>query len=311
MGWLSDVVSSVTSPVVDVVKSVASPVVGAVRGVTGGLAGGVENLTGLNLSNPATLAALGLAAYGYMNPEMFGTAGAGSELGAEAVTSPVATGNVAATDLGTLATTSAGQASNIIPAAAAPAAEGLSPIVAGNVGSYGPVAGVEAGVTGAGAAGTTAAAEPWTLNQLGNTVATGAKDLGNYIMNNKLQSAMIGSSLYDMYAKNQMAKQLQKQREQQMAQIESFYAPGSPEYARMENEAKRAAAAAGRSFDSTQFQAELAGRMADRKMAAMQSAQTGSNQLLAGQMNNQYGGLNTLFNNLAMYQIMQQRGLVK
>jgi hypothetical protein len=311
MGWMSDFISDPIGTVSGTVGDVVGGAVGAVRGVTGGLAGGIENITGLNLSNPATLAALGLAAYGYMNPEMFGGTVAG-ETGGEALSGLDlgGAGGSPATWGSTLSETTAGQAGNIL---AKGAAEGLSPVVPQNLDklAMGPGVDLTAGAaTGAPTAAATAATEPWSLSTLGNTVASGAKDVGNYIMKNPLPSAMIGSSLYDMYAKSRMADQLKKQREQQRADIENFYAPGSPEYNRLMQESKRQAAAAGRSFSSEQFQAEVAGKIAERKMQALGQASTSSNQLLASQMNNQYGGLNSLMNNMAMYTLLKKQGYV-
>lgn len=303
MSWLKSFVSDPVGTTFSTAKNVASGTVGAIRDVTGGLAGGVENLTGLDLKNPATIAALGAGAY-FMNPELFSALGAEGAAGAEAgaMASPVAAGNVAATDLGTLATTSAGQASNALPELMAGNADKAALFGAEGYGAAATPAELAAAPTA------TAAAEPWSLSNMGATLSNGAKDLGNYVMNNKIQSAMIGSSLYDMYAKNQMANELKKQRQAQIDQINSFYAPGSPEYTRLVEEAKRQAAAAGRPFSNEQFQAEVAGKIADRKMQALQQSQTGSNQLLGGQLSNQYGGLNTMFNNMAMYTLLKKQG---
>jgi hypothetical protein len=317
MGWLSDFVSDPIGTTFDTVSNAASGLVGSVRGITGGLAGGIESATGLNLSDPATIAGLGLAAYGMYNPELLGGGIAGAD-GAEAVSgldlggagaSPASWGS-------TLAETSAGQAGNLASTGTGLQATGslglgATPSTYGGLGAdlgYGTGSvGLSAPTEGFFAGATPAASEPWSLS---NMLATGAKDAGNYMMNNKLQTAMIGSSLYDMYAKNQMANQLKQQRQQQLDQINNFYAPGSPEYNRLMEESKRQAAAAGRPFSNEQFQAEMAGKIADRKMQALQQSQTGSNQLLSAQMDNQYGGLNTLFNNLAMYQIMAKRGMI-
>jgi hypothetical protein len=340
MGWLSDFVSDPIGTVSSSASKLVSNPVGAVggvlqgvtgglgsllsgvRGITGGLAGTVENATGLNLSNPATLAGLGLAAYGMYNPELFGggITGAAGEGAAETGAADAAASSAPATWGSTLADTGAGQAGNLASSGTGLTMDGslglsASPSTYGGLSSdlgYGTgTTGLSAPTDGFFAGSTpTAATDPWSLSNMGATLSNGAKDVGSYIMNNKLQTAMIGSSLYDMYAKNQMAKQLQQQRQQQQDQINNFYAPGSPEYNQLMQESQRQAAAAGRPFSTSQFQADVAAKIANQKMQALQQSQTGSNQLLSAQMSNQYGGLNSLFNNLAMYQIMAKRGMI-
>lgn len=242
-----------------------------------GLAGGMAG----NLGNYGSLA--DMFSGGNVSPGITGAAETGATVGG-----PIAPAGVpSASEWGSLGPASAGQASNVplaeTTAAAAPT-------------SYEPLSGIDLGGPGSSPAN-------W------GTPSTGLSGAIDWMKANPLRTAMVGSSLYDMYAKKQMASRIQDQMNQQRQSIENFYAPGSPEYNRMLQEAKRTAAAAGRPFNTAQFQAEMAGRIADKKMSALQGMQGTQNQLLASQMGSQYGGLNTLFNNLAMYQLLSKKGL--
>lgn len=325
MGWISDFVSDPIGTTLDTAGDVVqgagdivSGGVGAIRDVTGGLAGGIEDVTGLNLSDPATIAALGLAAYGYYDPEAFGLAASGAEAGNEFALASAAP-EAAAPEA--LTASSMGQASNILPATAS-SGTGLQATgslgatgTASTYGGLGSEIGYGAGGTGSIAAPTegffagatpTAAPSTFSLSDLGSSIATGAKDLGIGL---NLPTAMVGSSLYDMYAKKQMAKQLQERQAQQQNAVNNFYSPSSPEYGTLVEQMKRQAVAAGRPTDSAQFASSIAAAIADKKMNAQNSLASGQNQLLASQLGNQYGGLNTLFNNMAMYTMLQKKGL--
>jgi hypothetical protein len=343
---------------------IGNSIVSGARGLTGGLAGGIEDMTGLNLSDPATMAAIAAAAYGYYDPEAFAAAGGAEAAGNAAATDAAAT-TAAADTSSALTAGSAGQASNIalsseLPAGysagavdstlanagagtqvAGPASlaettagstgtglnasgylgtQGLESTVPGYTGSIGYGAGGEGltATTAPGAAVNPAWSEaiapaenaPWSLSDLGSTLKSGATSLGNTIMDNKLATAMIGSSLYDAYAKKQMAKQMEDRYNQQQAAVNNYYAPGSPEYNLAVDQAKRAAVQAGRPIDSSQFTSDIAAKIADAKLRAQTGMSTGQNQLMASQLGNQYGGLNTLFNNMALYTQLAKKGLV-
>ena len=341
MGWLSDFVSdpvgtttdtasNLIGDVGDTLGNVTSDVLGGVRNITGNIAGGLEDLVpGLDLSDPATQALIA-GAMGYYGPKMFGAAGAGSEAaGWNAATSGAYGGPETSS---ALSAGSAGQASNILPeVATGSTGTGLQAT------GYGSMQGQAAGSSGlmgnsvgygTGGEGLTmsapstaatnpawsqsvapAANAPWELSDLTSSLKTGASDLGSTIMNNKLATAMIGSSLYDMYAKNQMAKEQQKRYDQQQAAVGNFYAPGTPEYNQLVEGMKRSAVSAGRPIDSAQFAGDIAAKIADKKLTATSNMAQGQNSLLQSTLGSQYGGLNTLFNNMAMYTLLNKKGL--
>lgn len=318
MGWLSDFVSDP----VGTTFGTASDIVSGVGDLAGGLVKGVTNTLGnLDFTDPKTLAALGLAAYGYANPELLGlgeTAGAaGSDAAAwDTATAGAYGGPEASTALSSGAV---GQASNL----AAPATTGaMDAMTAGAYGGPASLADSTAAVAGnadkaalfgaegygPAASATEMAAYPGTTPSLLSTIASGAKDMGIGL---NLPTAMVGSSLYDMYAKNQMAKQLKQRQEAQQAALDKFYAPGTPEYNQLVEGMKRSAVMAGRPIDSAQFAGDIAGKIADKKMGAMSNMASGQNQLIASQLGNQYGGLNTLMNNMAMYTLLKKKGLTE
>lgn len=107
-----------------------------------------------------------------------------------------------------------------------------------------------------------------------------------------------GSSLYDMYAKRQMAQQQQNRFDTVNKQIEDYYAPGSPEEIAMRQQLERQDARSGRNSQYGARAVDLAARMAQLKMNARLQAMGSQNKLMGEQMANQYGGLNSLFANL-------------
>lgn len=196
--------------------------------------------------------------------------------------------------------------------------QGLQSTVPGYTGSIGYGAGGEGLTMGSpttainpawGETVAPAANAPWELSDLGSAIKNGASSLGDTIMNNKLATAMVGSSLYDAYAKKQMAKQMEDRYNQQQAAVDKYYAPGSPEYNLAVDQAKRAAVQAGRPIDSSQFTSDIAAKIADAKMRAQTGMASSQNQLQASQLGSQYGGLNSLFNNMAMYTMLSKKGL--
>jgi len=133
-----------------------------------------------------------------------------------------------------------------------------------------------------------ASATPWSLSSsLGSA--------GDWMKANPLKTAKIGSSLYDMYAKNQMAKQLGAARTQQQNAINNFYAPGSAEYNQLQQQMARKAAAGGHSWSNAQFASSLAAAIADKKMNALTSNAKNQNELLAQQLGSKYTSLGSLF----------------
>lgn len=347
----------------------------AVRGITGGLAGGIENATGLNLKDPATIAALGLAAYGFYNPEAFGLgAAAGTGEGATAAEAAAA-GGESGSMLGTTAGTTAGTGSTLgntaftseLPAGYTPGS------VDALVSSAGPGTNIAAVDTGSGATmggsvgpatygtadvgnygydmgGSSAAATNAGSTSYGSNLPMTGADYeqmpanmpaysavnaplasyspgimeniaaGNYgqalgdigseawqgIKENKLATAMVGSSLYDMYAKRQMAKKQDELYNQNRADILGMYAPGSPEAKAMEQQMARQDAAAGRNSQYGIRATDYAANVAKFKANALAQAANAQSGLAAAQMGNQYGGLNSMFNNLAMYSLLNK-----
>jgi hypothetical protein len=202
---------------------------------------------------------------------------------------------------------------------------GLAGGMAGNLGNWGTVAdtlGLSSLWGGAGAGvGTSLPVNPADYSTAdfnaatagmdttytgGGSEATAGKGLFGGIPN-MLGTAMVGSSLYDMYAKNQMAKRQEAMYNQNRADILNSYAPGSPEYQLLAQEIARKDAAAGRNSQYGTRANELAGQIAKIRMNALQGMQTGQNALMNQQMGSQYGGLNTLFNNMAMYSLLNRK----
>lgn len=109
----------------------------------------------------------------------------------------------------------------------------------------------------------------------------------------------LASSLYDMDAKNQMADKWQAQMDKVNQGIEGLYAPGSAEYQALWNDMSRKDAAAGRGSQYGVRAVDLAGKIAPIKTNAMVQSLQPMNTMMQNQMQNQYGGLNSLFYNMA------------
>ena len=117
------------------------------------------------------------------------------------------------------------------------------------------------------------------------------------------------SALYDMYAKNQKGNaqmgqfnKVNSQYDNYAAKIDNSYMPGSPEYEMMKQEMERKDAAAGRNSQYGQRGVELQAKIAQIKaqqraqlMQTQSNSGTQQNALLNQGINNQYGGLNSLF----------------
>jgi hypothetical protein len=117
--------------------------------------------------------------------------------------------------------------------------------------------------------------------------------VGSKIAANPIQSIYGAGSLYDMYAKKQMANKQQDMYNQNRADIMNTYAPGSPEYNLMKQEMERKDAAAGRNSQYGTRANELAGKIASYKTNALSNMMTGQNSLANTAMGNQYGMFNT------------------
>jgi hypothetical protein len=142
---------------------------------------------------------------------------------------------------------------------------------------------------------------------MNGNLGAAASSAGNYMMDNKLGTAMVGSSLYDMYAKKQMAKRQEDLYNQNRNDILNMYAPGSPEAIAMEQALARKDAAAGRNSQYGARAADFAANVAKFRSNALSNLASGQNALSAAQMGNQYGGLNSMFNNLAMYSLLNKK----
>lgn len=117
--------------------------------------------------------------------------------------------------------------------------------------------------------------------------------VGNKIAANPIQSIYGAGSLYDMYAKKQMANKQQDLYNQNRSDIMNMYAPGSPEYLAMKQQMDRQDAAAGRNSQYGTRAVDLAGKIAAYKTNAIANMQTGQNGLANQGLNNQFGMFNT------------------
>lgn len=120
-----------------------------------------------------------------------------------------------------------------------------------------------------------------------------ASAAGDWAVKNPIPAIYAGGSLYDMYAKNQMAKRQEALYNQNRADIMNTYAPGSPEYNLLKQEMERKDAAAGRNSQYGTRANELAGTIAKLRLGALGNMQTGQNALFNTSMGNQYGMMNT------------------
>lgn len=137
-------------------------------------------------------------------------------------------------------------------------------------------------------------ATPGFLESLGaGNFGDAASAAGTKIMNNPIPSMYVAGSLYDMYAKKQMANKQQDMYDQNRRDILNTYAPGSPEYNLLKQELDRKDAAAGRNSQYGTRANELAGKIAAYRTNALANMQTGQNALANTAMGNQYGMMNT------------------
>jgi len=132
-----------------------------------------------------------------------------------------------------------------------------------------------------------------TLASMMNGAGQTLSDVGSWVGKNPIPSMYIGGSLYDMYAKNQMAKKQQALYEQNRNDILNMYAPGSPEYNLLKQEMDRKDAQAGRNSQYGTRANEFAGQIAKYKTNALSGLGSSQNALYNTSLGNQYGMMNT------------------
>ena len=247
----------------------------------GGLVGAINTVA------PFALGALGAYAY---DPSMFaGLSEAGAGAATEAGTALGTEGTTAAMEGGFGASTVAPEVSNFAPEAISSASN--VPYAAGP-NMMGPQTASELG-TGFQTAMTNAGVE--SSPTLGSMFKSGWDTInkplwqGGPTARQGMTGIQAAGGLYDMYAKNQMAKAQQNQ----MNQINGMYAPGSPEYNLMMQQIARKDAAAGRNSQYGVRAQNLAGIIADKRANMLTSP--GYTNLSNSQLANQYGTLNSLF----------------
>ena len=141
---------------------------------------------------------------------------------------------------------------------------------------------------------------PFSLSNLGNSTLSGIKSLGDWAKKNPVPAMYAGGSLYDMYAKNKMAKKQEGLYNQNRADINNMYAPGSAEYNLLAQQVARKDAASGRNSQYGTRANDLAATIAKLRMNSLTSLQSSQNALANQSMGNQYGMFNTPLA-LAMY----------
>jgi hypothetical protein len=120
-----------------------------------------------------------------------------------------------------------------------------------------------------------------------------ASAAGNWAAKNPIPAIYGAGSLYDMYAKKQMAQKQQDLYNQNRSDIMNMYAPGSPEYLVMKQQMDRQDAAAGRNSQYGTRAVDLAGKIAAYKTNAIANMQNGQNTLANQGLGNQFGMFNT------------------
>jgi hypothetical protein len=135
----------------------------------------------------------------------------------------------------------------------------------------------------------------WGTNGMPPTAASGGGIGGGLGMPGGLSGMQLAGSLYDMYAKNQMANKQQNYINGVRDQINGSYAPGSPEYEMMKKEIAAKDAMAGRNSQWGARATELAGKVNATRMNTLAQTLGPLGNLQAQQAQNQFGGLNSLF----------------
>ena len=145
----------------------------------------------------------------------------------------------------------------------------------------------------AGASTPAASTSPFSLENLMNNPMGAVKSAYDTVSKNPIPSMYAAGSLYDMYAKNKMAKAQEGIYNQNRADIMNTYAPGSPEYNLLQQQMARKDAAAGRNSQYGARANDLAATIAKLRMGALGNLQSGQNALGNQALGNQYGMFNT------------------
>jgi len=136
-------------------------------------------------------------------------------------------------------------------------------------------------------------ANPFSLSNLMNNPMGAVKGVYDTVSKNPIPSMYAAGSLYDMYAKNKMAKAQEGMYNQNRADIMNTYAPGSPEYNLLAQQTARADAKAGRNSQYGTRANDLAATIAKLRMGALGNLQSTQNALGNQRLSNQYGMFNT------------------
>ena len=145
----------------------------------------------------------------------------------------------------------------------------------------------------AGAAGGGYATSPFSLENMMSNPMGMVKSAYDFAKDKPIPTIYGAASLYDMYAKNKMAKAQEGMYNQNRADINNMYAPGSPEYNLLQQQMARADAKAGRNSQYGTRANELAGAIAKYKTNALTGMQSGQNSLANLGLGNRYGMMNT------------------
>lgn len=138
-----------------------------------------------------------------------------------------------------------------------------------------------------------ASTSPFSLENLMNNPMGAVKSAYDTVSKNPIPSMYAAGSLYDMYAKQKMAKAQQDMYNQNRADIMNTYAPGSPEYNQLAQQMARKDAAAGRNSQYGTRANDLAATIAKLRMGAIGNLQSTQNALGNQALGNQYGMFNT------------------
>jgi hypothetical protein len=145
----------------------------------------------------------------------------------------------------------------------------------------------------AGATTPAASTSPFSLSNLMNNPMGAVKSAYDTVSKNPIPSMYAAGSLYDMYAKQKMAKAQQDMYNQNRADIMNTYTPGSPEYNLLAQQMARKDAAAGRNSQYGTRANDLAATIAKLRMGAIGNLQSSQNALGNQALGNQYGMFNT------------------
>ena len=277
-------------------------------GVAGGMAGNMSNYGGLSSMFGGTPEAAGMSTgggvsdVGYQNGSDIGGAGSSpNSFGATggAATTPAFMPSTLATGSNMPVDTTAGAFNPMGSANAGGGASLPDNIDAG--GGYNPATNYN------GPAGVVSGTSPGFLAsmQAGN-YGDALSAAGTKIANNPIPSIYAAGSLYDMYAKQQMAKKQQDMYNQNRADIMGSYAPGSAEYNSLMNEMSRKDAAAGRNSQYGARAVDIAGRINAAKTQALGGMMSSQNALGNQASGNQFGMFNTPLTLAAMTATQKQ-----